>query len=157
MRDLIQSLLLVAATAMPLPAADEETLRRDVEAILQQDFPDARMEPGRADGFTFARDTREFLLYDADKIGRWGEPRPEVGPDRGGFVVSFHITRYPWLGAGSVPRFETEDYHVFTDSIAIKETKDKQGFLWAQILDPPSHGHAKLRDQLMALFKAFDG
>jgi hypothetical protein len=152
----MRSLLLLLLSMTLMSGVDADALRARVLDLLQEEFTDARLET-RDGRLCFARGARDFIVYRADKGGRWQDPQTNSGPDSGGFMLSFFIAQEPWSGAAELPLIQTEDFHVFRESRVIKETRDRRGYLWAEILDPPHQGHAKLHDRLMELFSNFDG
>lgn len=150
---------LVILIISPIRLAAEvnpDALTAKVLALLKKEFPDAQLTKSDDGKFFFSHKTREFTVYRSDMTGKWQEPSNETGPDRGGFVVQFSLTNRPWEGQAVLPYIETHDMHVFQESHVIKESADKDRYIWSTILNPPIDGHQNLRAQLIAAFTVFD-
>lgn len=63
------------------------------------------------DKIHFERDTRIFLIHEANKTGAWQDPRETRGPMRGGILCDITIQKGPYEGALAVP--QTLDKHYF--------------------------------------------
>ena len=144
-----------------LTAAAEESFSRlgdGVIEILRSRYQDVQLKndstyPGARN---FARSTRDFIIYRLNKIGNWQKPMTVRGPDRGGLVVRFRVSKGQWNGALAVPHTGTKDLHVFKETHVIRDSKNGQWHIWAQILTPKADTPDEIQAKLIQIFNEFE-
>jgi len=160
MRPIALVAFLAAATSGGLCLAEEtpEALSAEVVKTLREKYADAALtqekdHPGMQ---SFSRSTREFLIYRALKTGEWQQPQSTLGPDKGGLLVRFQVTKGRWKGALEVPYSGTEDFYVFKETHVVRQAQDGSCYIWAEVLTPRFDAPSEVAAKLVKLFNEFE-
>ena len=133
-------------------------LEQEVVGILKTKYADAGLSKDTHLSYIrrFAANTREFVIYRLNKVGEWQKPFKVQAPDRGGISVRFYVKEEKWGGALVVPYNGTNDFHVFTETYIVKNSRDGHWHIWAEILTPKVDSPEDVKNKLVKLFNDFE-
>jgi hypothetical protein len=156
---IVTGLIMVGTAYMPALAVDSpNALKDEVLRIIQTKYADAALLPDKdsQDELTFSHNLREFTIYRLNKVGDWQKPSASQGPDRGGLLVRFRVTKGKWEGALEIPHIGTDDFYVFKETLVVKESTDGKTYIWAEIVTPRVDSPEKVKDELVNVFQDFE-
>ncbi len=157
LRGLFMLLMLIAAGAA-LGSKSYPELEQEVLTILRERYQGASLvsDTRRRSVRMFSTGTEPYEVRRTDIIGGQQRPRRIMVPDAGGIVVRFLVDdgRYP--GAAMLPYNGKAVHSAFTQYHVIRNSKDGERHIWAEIVvnreDPPQ----ETVDLLVELFEYFD-
>ena len=160
----MKPVLFVIALVLSLVIADNsfadapfQDVQQEAITIIRTRYPDGefRKDKDWPDMYVFSRNMREFVIYRLNKIGDWQKPMTVQGPDRGGLSVRFYVRKGKWEGALAIPYAGTKDLNVFRETHVVRNSKDGEWHIWAEILTPPIDAPEEVKKNLVKLFNEF--
>ena len=148
----------VATHTTALPGEPLKALEQEVVVILKTKYAGAGLSKDKHLSYIrrFAANTREFVIYRLNKVGEWQNPLKVQAPNRGGISVRFYVKEGKWEGDLVVPYNGTKDFHVFKETHVVKNSRDGNWHIWAEILTPKVDSPEAAKNQLVKLFNNFE-